>query len=165
MRTSNNTCTKQRNYSWLSPSWWTHITCKKHLSQHVFPKSHVKMDDLQTRVSQDTFLGRVTGGPQFLISRASDNWHKLNSFALPKPCYPYFFCFFVENHPYILFIPLRVRPRNCWASRARRWCRPLDVRRPPSPTRNWRPIGWHRALRRNRPMSNGVISWKWSSCF
>lgn len=64
MRTSNNTCTKQRNYSWLSPSWWTHITCKKHLSQHVFPKSHVEMDDLQTRVSQDTFLGRVTGGPQ-----------------------------------------------------------------------------------------------------
>ena len=42
MRTSNNTCTKQRNYSWLSPSWWTHITCKKHLSQHVFPNPMLK---------------------------------------------------------------------------------------------------------------------------
>ena len=125
------------------------------------------MDDLQTRFSQDTFLGRVTGGPHFQITDTNSTvspFPKIKT-SQRQALLSVGLLFFVENHPYTFFIPLRVRPRNCWASRARRWCRPLDVRRPPSPTRNWRPIGWHRALRRNRPMSNGVVSWKWSICF
>lgn len=158
MRTSNNTCTKQK---WIHnlqetsvPTCVPQITCWNGWSTNQIQPRHI--------LGQSDWRASL-----------SDNWHKLNGFALPKNknittsslviCRS--FGSFVENHPYTLFIPLRVRPRNCWASRARRWCRPLDVRRPPSPTRNWRPIGWHRALRRNRPMSNGVVSWKWSICF
>ena len=48
-------------------------------------------------------------------------------------------------------------PGVCSASPVPPWCPPPGVRRPPDPAGSWRPDGWRRARRRNRPGSE--ISW------